>query len=405
MSKKIFIHVDMNAFFASIEQRDYPRLLGKPIAVTNGKYGSCIITSSYEARAFGIKTGMKISEGRKICPYLVQRSSRPTVYAATSARIMNILHNITPDIQIYSVDEAFLELTNCMKIYKEINYVAYKIKDLIYESENLKCSIGISFSKSLAKYASKINKPDGITYINKNNYHEYLDNSPIDTLCGVSTGVKSFLNQHGVYKCSDMKKLPISILSNRFGNIGKKIWLMANGNDFEGLISDLNHPKSLGHGKVLKPNTKSSYLIKKVFLRMSNKLAIRLRKSNFESNVFLIGIKIKAGWIQKKVKIEKATCNRNDIFNICLSYLNLFEKNTGIYQVQVTALNPLKKNTQMDIFSEDNDKSEVLDQALENIYDKFGPETIKPARLISDNTDSPDVIAPAWRPSGYRKSV
>ena len=143
MSKKIFIHVDMNAFFASIEQRDYPKLLGKPIAVTNGKYGSCIITSSYEARAFGIKTGMKISEGRKICPYLVQRSSRPTVYAATSARIMNILHNITPDIQIYSVDEAFLELTNCMKIYKEINHVVYKIKDLIYESENLKCSIGI----------------------------------------------------------------------------------------------------------------------------------------------------------------------------------------------------------------------------------------------------------------------
>ena len=405
MSKKIFIHVDMNAFFASIEQRDYPKLLGKPVAVTNGEHGSCIITSSYEARAFGIKTGMRISDGRKICPYLVQRPSRPKVYAETSIRIMNILHNITPDIQIYSVDEAFLELTNCMKIYKEINHVVYKIKDLIYQSENLKCSIGISFSKSLAKYASKVNKPDGITYINTNNYHEYLDNSPIDTLCGVSTGVKSFLNYHGVYKCSDMKKLPISILSNRFGNIGKKIWLMANGNDFEGLISDLNHPKSLGHGKVLKPNTKSSYLIKKVFLRMSNKLALRLRKSNYESNIFLIGIKIKAGWIQKKVKIEKATCNRNDIFNICLSYLNLFEKNTGIYQVQVTALNPLKKNTQMDIFSKDNDKSEVLDQALENIYDKFGPETIKPARLISDHTDSPDVIAPAWRPSGHRKSV
>ena len=163
MTKKIFVHVDMNAFFASIEQRDYPDLLGKPIAVTNGQYGSCIITSSYEARAFGIKTGMKIREGRKICPHLIQRSSRPKVYAATSERIMNILASITPDIQIYSVDEAFLELTNCMKIYKEINHVVYKIKDLIYQTEHLKCSIGISFSKSLAKYASKINKPDGTT--------------------------------------------------------------------------------------------------------------------------------------------------------------------------------------------------------------------------------------------------
>ncbi len=167
MNKKIFIHVDMNAFFASIEQRDYPDLIGKPVAVTNGKHGSCIITSSYEARAFGIKTGMKIRDGRKICPYLVQRPSRPKIYADTSTKIMNILQNITPDIQIYSVDEAFLELTHCMKIYKEISHVVYKIKDLIYQNVNLKCSIGVSFSKSLAKYASKINKPDGITYITK----------------------------------------------------------------------------------------------------------------------------------------------------------------------------------------------------------------------------------------------
>ena len=94
MNKKIFIHVDMNAFFASIEQRDYPELEGKPIAVTNGKHGSCIITSSYEARAFGIKTGMRIRDGRNICPHLVQRESRPKVYAATSARIMNVLKNI-----------------------------------------------------------------------------------------------------------------------------------------------------------------------------------------------------------------------------------------------------------------------------------------------------------------------
>ena len=111
-----------------------------------------------------------------------------------------------------------------MKIYKEINHVVYKIKDLIYQKVNLKCSIGISFSKSLAKYASKINKPDGITYITRENYHKYLDNSSIDTLCGVSKGVKNFLNEHGVYKCSDMKNIPISILANRFGNVGRKIW-------------------------------------------------------------------------------------------------------------------------------------------------------------------------------------
>ena len=94
MNEKIFIHVDMNAFFASIEQRDFPELLGMPVAVTNGKHGSCIITSSYEARAFGVKTGMKLYEVKKICPHLIQRPSRPNVYTATSTNIMNILQTI-----------------------------------------------------------------------------------------------------------------------------------------------------------------------------------------------------------------------------------------------------------------------------------------------------------------------
>ena len=122
-----------------------------------------IILLSYEARAFGVKTGMKLSEGKKICPSLIQRASRPNIYAKVSTNIMNILQTITPDIQIYSVDEAFLEVTNCMRIYN------YKIKDLIYLSENLKCSIGVSYSKSLAKFASKFNRPNGITFITRKN--------------------------------------------------------------------------------------------------------------------------------------------------------------------------------------------------------------------------------------------
>ncbi len=404
MNKKIFIHVDMNAFFASIEQRDFPELLGMPVAVTNGKHGSCIITSSYEARAFGVKTGMKLYEGKKICPHLIQRPSRPKVYAKTSTNIMNILQSITPDIQIYSVDEAFLELTNCMRIYKRIDTIVYKIKDLIYSSENLKCSIGVSYNKSLAKFASKLNKPDGITIIDQKNCNKYLDNVPVNKLCGVSKGITEFLNRHGVYKCIDMKKIPISILSNRFGNIGKKIWLMANGNDFEGLTFDPIHPKSLGHGKVLMPNTKNRYLIRKVFLRMSVKLSKRLRESGYESKKFLVCMKIKAGWIQKKINLQYATCDQSEIFEFCKLYLDMLDKNIGIYQVQVTAISPVQKNIQPDFFDLQNKHNNPL-SVVDDINKKFGHDIVRPARLKPDNYDSPDVIAPAWRPKGYRRSV
>ena len=404
MSKRIFIHVDMNAFFASIEQRDFPELLGMPVAVTNGNHGSCIITSSYEARAFGIKTGMRLRDGKKICPHLIQRPSRPHIYANISANIMDILKTITPDIQIYSVDEAFLEVTNCMRIYKDINTIVYKIKDLIYSSENLKCSIGVSYSKSLAKFASKFNKPDGITFITRKNYHQYLDSAPINKLWGVSKGITRFLNIHGVYKCSDMKKIPISILSNRFGNIGRKIWLMANGSDFEGLTLDPVHPKSLGHGKVLMPNTKDRYLIKKTFLRMSVKLSRRLRNSGYESNKFLVNIKIKAGWVQKKIKLEHPTCDQFVIYSLCELYLGMFDKNVGIYQIQVTAINPTQKDIQTDLFGSQTVQDNYM-SVVDSINQRFGQDIIRPARLKSDISDSPDVIAPAWRPKGYRKSV
>ena len=115
--KKIILHVDMNAFFASIEQRDNLELQGKPVAVTNGKHGSCIITCSYEARAFGIKTGMRFSDAKLLCPKIIRKPSNPKKYAETSSHIMEILQNISPDVEIFSVDEAFIDLTNCKKIY------------------------------------------------------------------------------------------------------------------------------------------------------------------------------------------------------------------------------------------------------------------------------------------------
>tara|TARA_Y100000287_G_scaffold50950_1_gene39820 strand:+ start:64 stop:669 length:606 start_codon:yes stop_codon:yes gene_type:complete len=201
-----------------------------------------------------------------------------------------------------------------------------------------------------------------------------------------------------------MKKIPISILSNRFGNIGKKIWLMANGNDFEGLTLDPVHPKSLGHGKVLMPNTKNRYLIKKTFLKMAVKLSRRLRNSSYESNKFMVNIKIKAGWVQKKIKLAQPTCDQSIIYNICKLYLDMFDKNIGIYQVQVTAINPTYKNIQADLFSKGVRHNDFL-STVDNINRRFGQDTIRPARLKPDPYDSPDVIAPAWRPDGHRKSV
>ncbi len=122
----------MDSFFASIEQMDQPELFGRPVAVTNGLQGTCIITCSYEARYWGIKTGMRLKEARKLCPDIIQRPSRPKRYAEISTNIMRALTTITPDIEVYSVDEAFLELTHCKKIIQSPKNIANKIQKLIF---------------------------------------------------------------------------------------------------------------------------------------------------------------------------------------------------------------------------------------------------------------------------------
>ena len=401
---RVIAHVDMNAFFASIEQRDFLNLRKKPVAVTNGLKGSCIITCSYEARAFGVKTGMRFIDAQKICPQLVRRSSRPKKYIKISEAIMKTLSDISPDIEIFSVDEAFLDLTNCQKIYPSPMYVAHIIKEKIFSLFELPCSIGISDSKSTAKFAAKLQKPNGITIINPWEAEETLSKYLVVELCGVSKGIQKFLNYHGVFICGDMKKIPISILGNRFGNIGRRIWLMAQGKDIDGLNVKPNAPKSIGHGKMTRPNTYDLVAIKEIFYHMSEKVARRMRLHHYESNLFFVGLKTKKGWFSNQFKIDCYTNHGRDIFNLCRKLIDKVQFRYGIFQVQVTAINPRPINIQQDMFNHCEEKTRKLDFTVDRINQRYGELTIAPARIIN-KLENPDVISPSWRPTGHKKSV
>src|SRR5690242_9793856 len=144
--------VDMNAFFASIEQLDFPELQSRPVGVTNGLTGTCVITSSYEARRYGIKTGMRVKEARALCPDFVQRPARPERYSEVSTRIMQALQAVTPDIEIFSVDEAFLDLTACQEVFGSPVDMARRAQRIVLETSGLLCSVGVSGDKTTAKF-------------------------------------------------------------------------------------------------------------------------------------------------------------------------------------------------------------------------------------------------------------
>ena len=319
---RAIILMDMNAFFAAIEQRDQQVLRGQPVVITNGQQGSCVITSSYEARAFGIKTGMHLRQARELCPDVIQVPAQPHRYAEVSRTIMEALKDITPDIEIFSVDEAFLDVTHCQKLHGTPEKMAYMIKQKVWEVTHLTCSIGVSGDKSTAKYAAKLYKPNGLCVIPPWEARVRLHDVPVTELCGIAKGIGRFLASYGVITCGDMQKLPISVLGNRFGNIGRRIWYMCQGLDPEPLRMEQAAPKSMGHGKVMPPRTSNKATILIYFLHMSEKLAARLRRHDMAAQFFFIGLRSReGGWISNKVKLAIPTNDGNAIYKLCQTFL------------------------------------------------------------------------------------
>lgn len=398
--------VDMNAFFASVEQRDFPSLLGQPVAITNGMRGSCIITSSYEARAYGIRTGMRLKEARQLCPQLVQRPTRPRVYAKVSRNIMHSLLNVCPDIEIFSVDEAFIDLTACQKLYGTAEQAAHELKRAVYAASGLLCSLGLSGDKTTAKYAAKLNKPDGFTVIPPWLAKSRLQHVPVTELCGIASGIGHFLAQHGVHYCGDMEKLPISVLSRRFGNLGRRIWYMCQGADPELLHPDVAAPKSIGHGKVMPPNTRDRNTILIYLQHMCSKVGTRMRRHEMTAKTFWIGLRSDRGWLGSKSRLSEFSNDQQQIYQLGRYIMDLNWHGEGIHQIQVTALDPQPVAMQRDLFSrqQENNARQQINSMMDKINQRYGDMTLSPARLLN-RSDMPNVIAPAWKPDGLRQTI
>lgn len=395
--------VDMNAFFASVEQRDFPSLLGQPVAVTNGIRGSCIITSSYEARALGVRTGMHLDEARKLCPDIVQRPSRPDVYAGVSTRIMRSLHNVCPDVEVFSVDEAFIDITPCQRLYGSPEATGQLLKQAVYRASGLLSSIGISGDKTTAKYAAKLNKPNGFTIIPPWESRERLARVPVTELCGIGRKTGEFLAKHGVHYCGDMEKLPISVLAKRFGNPGRRIWYMCQGRDPDPLHTKMAEPKSVGHGKVMKPDTRDRQVILTYLQHMCCKVGARLRYHDLEARTFWFGLRTRHNWLGEKIRLPLFSNDHRPLYQYCQHRLGHVWRTEGIWQIQVTALDPQPADMQTELFGNPPEqlvRDKQLHHAMDNINQRYGEFTLSPARLLN-RSDMPNVIAPTWKPNRY----
>ncbi|MFO8025794.1 DNA polymerase IV [Thiohalophilus sp.] len=397
--------MDMNAFFASVEQRDRPELRHRPVAITNGQQGTCIITCSYEARRQGVHTGMRLKEARQLCADLIQVPARPQRYAAVSTTIMAALHeNVSPDMEIFSVDEAFLDISRCQNLLGHPADIAQHAKQVVFEASSLRCSVGVSGDKTTAKYAAKLNKPDGLTVIAPDEARQTLADVPVTELCGISRGIGEFLAARGVHVCSDMARLPIGVLAQRFGNPGRRIWYMAQGEDPDPVHVNVAPPKTIGHGKVVPPDTRQREILLTFLLHMSEKVGERLRRHNMQAREFFIGVRCRQGWLGERCQARLPTDDGRIIYQLCQQVLRHVWQGEGIHQVQVTALDPHSGDQQLQLFEPTPVQQRASNEVMDAINQRYGEFTLAPARLLG-RSEMPNVISPAWRPFGHRKTI
>lgn len=404
--KRFIALADMNAFFASIEQLDDPHLRGKPVGITNGKTGTCLITCSYEARKFGIHTGMRLREARNLCPDIIQIAARPERYTEVSTGIMEALLDITPDVEVSSCDEAYLDITHCQNYWKmSPEAIGRMIKDKVFKASGIRCSVGISGDKTTAKFAAKQQKPDGLTIIPPWEVKARLSNVPVRELCGIGPGIEKFLGKRGVKVCGDIANLPMTVLGDRFGPLGTRIWMMCRGEDPAPVETVIKPAQSMGHGKVMPPNTKDRNVLYMYLIHMGEKLGYRLRQNGLVAQKFFIGLRTYDGWVgSNKLKTRLPTNDGRMIHELSVIVLDEYWRGEGIHQVQITAQDPRPQNEQPDLFYEDTSKMDRLNAAMDKINNRYGEFTIEPAIML-DRSDMPNVIAPAWKPYGHRQTI
>lgn len=404
---RAILHIDMNAFFASVEQRDFPELRGKPVGVTNGEVGTTLITCSYEARVFGVKTGMRVYEARRLCPGLIQRPARPKVYAAISTRIMHALRDISPDVEVFSVDEAFVDVTRCQRLHGSPEHIAQLARQRIHDiSGGLPCSIGVAGTKSTAKIASDLKKPDGLTVIPPWEARERLDGVPMKKLCGLGPNIAEFLSLYGAQTCGDVARLPMTVLARRYGVTGKYLWLACQGKDTAPVAPDIAPPRSIGHGKVLPPHTRSEPVIGIYLRHMCEKVAARLRRYDMQAGQLYVGLRLEAPCedIGQLFPLPYGMPDGKQLFELAWKFLRGRWRGEAVTHVQVTAASLRTGSGQLELFTADDSRVTRRFGAIDRINLRCGEFTVAPATLL-DRSTMPNVIAPAWRPDGHRQHI
>jgi DNA polymerase-4 len=397
--KRVVLHIDMNAFFASIEQRSNPFLRGRPVAVVGAGKRTVVTTASYEARSFGVRTGMNMREARVACPHLVIVRGDNRKYIDASKRMIGILKGFSPFVEPYSIDEAFVDLTGVGPAPRE---TALKVKEKIREALGITCSIGIGPNKLVAKLASDMQKPDGLVVIEEGDVKGVLERLPVEGLSGIGRRLASALDSMGIKTCGELSRYPASLLRQRFGITGERLKQMAQGIDRSPVSTEDAEPKSIGHSMTLPADVHDRGILKVYILRLSHMASERARREGVSGSRVSLTIRYPDFHTFGKIMaLPYPTNDTHDVYRAACTVLGSIRLRCPVRLVGV-CISSLARHKTLPLFPSDRKKADAL-EAIDGLNRRFGEDTVAWASLKDGHGDAgKGVIPPSWRPWGAR---
>ncbi|MHC2994101.1 MAG: DNA polymerase IV [Candidatus Atribacteria bacterium] len=387
----IIIHLDLDAFFASVEQRDNPAYQGKPLIVggISGGGGNLnrgvVHAASYEARKYGIRAGISIWEARQKCPQGIFVPSRMSRYLEMSKNFFQICSSYTPLVEPLGMDELFLDISGCESLFGSIDVIGRKIKERVYGELDLRVSVGIAENKFLAKIATNLGKPDGFYIIPSEDIKKFLYPLPISALWGIGRKTEELLKKSGIYKIEQLAKMPDSIIENLLGKNGKKIKLLAQGID-ESPVTPPLVVKSISREMTFPTNITEKEILIKELLKISQMVGYNARKEGHKGRTITLKIRFHNFITFNKSKsLENPTHIDDIIFKTVVELLDKVRLKKGgvrLLGIRLSNLTPGNKRKQLKFLRDKEDKLEKLSQSLDKIREKFGSKAITRASLL-----------------------
>ncbi len=376
------LHIDMDAFYASVEVLDHPELRGKPLIVGHATGRSVVSSASYEARKFGVRSAMPVAQALRLCPDAITVNPRMARYAELSRQVMQIFRRATPLIEPVSIDEAFLDVSGARKLLGSPAHIAAQLRDWVRRETGLPASVGVAGTKFVAKLASGRAKPDGLLVVPVAETLAFLHPLPVGALWGVGAATQTALNNMGLRTVADLAAAPVEQLERRLGVGGRRLWQLANGIDVRE-VETRRIEKSIGHEETFEFDVTDSAVLRRELLRLAAHAAERLREASVVGRT--VNLKLRYAdfrTISRSRTLPEPTSVGRRIYEESAALLDETWRDRAPIRLIGVRVEQLEADAgQPALWDPDEDWRET-ERAVDGIAAKFGSGVLAPASLL-----------------------